>query len=94
MKAKAKFVYTSSCDLHFFSHMLTGNDQATLHILYSLAKVFADCTKKKVVVEGSGKIVYTSSCDFHFYRICEEQVIRRACTFCNVSPEPSLIALK
>ena len=29
--------------------------------------------------EGSGQIVYTSSCALGTYRICEEQIIMRAC---------------
>ena len=74
--------------------MRAANDQASLHILHSLARAFAGCTKKMAVDEGSGQIVYTSSCDLGFYRICEQQMIRRVCTSCTVSPEPSLIALQ
>ena len=78
----------------YLLHMRAANDQASLHILHSLARAFADCTKKMDEDEGSGQIVYTSSCDLGIYRICEQQMIRRACTFCTVSPEPSLIVLK
>ena len=74
--------------------MRAANDQASLHILQGLARAFADCTKKMDVDESSGQIVYISSCDLGIYRICEQQMIRRVCTFYTVSPEPSLIALK
>ena len=74
--------------------MRPANDQASLNILHGLARAFADCTKKMDADEGSGKIVHTSSCDLGIYRICEQQMIRRVCTSCRVSPEPSLIVLK
>ena len=74
--------------------MRAANDQASLHILHSLPRAFADCTKKVDADEGSGRIVYTSSCDLGIYRICEQQMIRLVCTSCTVSPEPSLIALQ
>ena len=31
----------------YLSHMRAANDQASLHILHSLVRAFADCTKKK-----------------------------------------------
>ena len=34
------------------------------------------------------------TCDLSTYRICEQEMIRRASTLCTVSPEPLLIALK
>ena len=93
MKAQAK-LFIPVHVIYVLSHMRAANDQASLHILHGLARAFADCTKKMDVDEGSGQIVYTSSCDLGIYRICEQQMIRRVCTSCAVSPEPSLIALK
>ena len=74
--------------------MRAANDQASLHILHGLARAFADCTKRMDVDEGSGQNDYTSSCDLGIYRICEQQMIRRVCASCTVSPEQSLIALQ
>ena len=37
--------------------------------------------KRRDVDRGSGQFVYTSSCDLGTYRICEQQMIWRACTF-------------
>ena len=63
--------------------MRAASDWASLHILHSLARAFADCTKKKRcrkgVDEGSGQIVHTRSFDLPFNRICEQQMIGRAC---------------
>ena len=78
----------------YLSHMRAANDQASLHILHSLARAFADCTTKMGCRWRLRPIVYTSSCDLGIYRICEQQMIRRVCTFCTVSPDPSLIALQ
>ena len=79
------------CINEFCNQLVEEGELAHSH---SLARAFADCTKKSDVDEGSGQIVYSSSCDLGIYRICKQQIIRRDCTSCTVSPEPSLIALK
>ena len=74
--------------------MRAANDQANLHIHIVSPEPSLIALKRKDVDEGSGQVVYTSPCDLGFYRICEQQMIRRACIFCTVSSEPSMIALK
>ena len=73
--------------------MRAANDQASLHIHLVSPEPSLIALKRKDVDEGSGQLVYTRSCDLRLYRICEQQMIRRACTFCKVSPELSLIAI-
>ena len=59
--------------------MRAANDQASLHIHIVSPEPLLIALKRRDVVEGSGQIVYNSSCDLGTYRICEEQIIRRAC---------------
>ena len=74
--------------------MRAANDQASLCISAVSPEPSLIALKRRDVDESSGQNVYTSSCDLGTYRICEQQMIRRACTLCTVSPEPLLIALK
>ena len=74
--------------------MRAANDQVSLHIHKVSPEPSLIALKRRDVDESSGQIVYTSSCDLGTYRICEQQMIRRACTLCTVSSEPSLLVLK
>ena len=74
--------------------MRAANDQASLHIHIVSQEPSLIALKRRDVDERSGQIVYTSLCDLGTYRICEQQMIRRACTSCTVSSEPSLIVLE
>ena len=80
MKAQAKLFIPVHVIYVFIAYASSKWSVELVH-LHRLARAFADCTKKKDVDEGSGQIVYTNSCDLHHYRICEQQLIGRVCTF-------------